>query len=69
MDENSNNFIIYTKSYMKIIVSIMLASILSTYSIVAFDFFEILNSTYCFINIPQNVIARIPEVENISAVR
>jgi len=54
---------------MKMIVSIIEASIFSTYSIVAFDFFEILNSTYCFMNMPQKVIARIPDVENISAVK
>jgi len=53
----------------KMIVSMMLAAIFSTYSVVEYDFFEMLNSTYCFMNMPQNVIARMLEVLVISALR
>lgn len=36
----------------------MLDNIFKTYSVVASDFLEMLNETYCFITIPQNVILK-----------
>ena len=45
----------------KMIVSIILDNIFKTYSVVASDFFEILNETYCFMTIPQNVILNVEE--------
>ncbi len=53
----------------KMIVSIIEAAIFRTYSVVEQDFLDMLNSTYCFMNMPQKVIARALEVENISATR
>ena len=47
---------------MNMIVSIILESILRTYSVVASDFLEMLNETYCFITMPQNVILDIAHV-------
>ena len=41
---------------MKMMVSMIEANIFKTYSMVELDFFDMLNSTYCFINMPQNVI-------------
>ena len=48
---------------MKIIVSIILDNIFKTYSVVALDFFEMLNDTYCFITIPQKVILKVKRFE------
>jgi hypothetical protein len=44
---------------MNMIVSMMLDSIFKTYSVVASDFFEMLNETYCFMTMPQKVILEI----------
>lgn len=53
---------------MNIIVSIILAAIFSTYSMVELDFFDTLNSTYCFINMPQNVMLCLLETQLITLV-